>query len=173
MATKQFKSEKIDALKSKLEKAKVAVVTEYKGYSVEEITKLRRALQKEGGDYMVTKNTLAKIAVKGTDFEILNDTLKGPVALAFGYEDQVSPAKIVAKFIKETKKAEVICGALDGQLLDAKQVEALAKTPSKEELYAKMLGCVNSPATGIVGSVNAVMSSLVRAIDAVAKKKTA
>ena len=63
MATKQFKTDKIDALKSKLEKAKVAVVTEYKGFSVEEIQKLRRALQKEGGDYMVTKNTLAKIAV--------------------------------------------------------------------------------------------------------------
>ena len=64
MATKAFKSEKIDALKSKIEKAQVAVITEYKGYTVEEITNLRRALQKDGGDYAVVKNTLAKIAVK-------------------------------------------------------------------------------------------------------------
>ena len=168
MATKAFKEQKIAHIKESAQKAKVAIVTNYKGLSVEEITNLRRALQKAGADYTVTKNTLAKIAMKGTDFEVLADSMKESTAIAFGFEDEVSAAKVVAKFIKETKKAEVICGALDGQLLDA-----LAKTPSKEELYAKMLGCVNSPATGIVGSVNAVMSSLVRAIDAVAKKKTA
>ena len=173
MATKAFKEQKIAHIKESAQKAKVAIVTNYKGLSVEEITNLRRALQKAGADYTVTKNTLAKRAMKGTDFEGLADAMKESTAIAFGFEDEVSAAKVVAKFIKETKKAEVICGALDGQLLDAKQVEALAKTPSKEELYAKMLGCVNSPATGIVGSVNAVMSSLVRAIDAVAKKKTA
>ena len=69
MATKAFKSEKIDALKAKIEKAQVAIVTEYKGYTVEEITNLRRAIQKDGGDYMVVKNTLAKIAVKDTPYE--------------------------------------------------------------------------------------------------------
>ena len=69
MSTKAFKSDKIAQIKEKVEKAQVAIVTEYKGMSVEEITKLRRALQKEDGDYMVTKNTLAKIAFKGTDFE--------------------------------------------------------------------------------------------------------
>ena len=173
MATKAFKQEKIDHIKSNVEKAKVAIVTNYKGLSVEEITNLRRRLQKEGSDYTVTKNTLAKIAVKGTNFEVLSDVMKESTAIAFGFDDEVSAAKVVEKFIKDTKKCEIIAGALDGQLLDAKQVAELAKTPSKEELYAKMLGCVNSPATGIVGSVNAVMSSLVRAIDAVAKKKSA
>ena len=170
MATKAFKEQKIAHIKDYAQKAKVAIVTNYKGLSVEEITLLRRELQKAGADYTVTKNTLAKIAMKGTDFEVLADSMKESTAIAFGFDDEVSAAKVVAKFIKEKKKAEVICGALDGQL---KQVEALAKTPSKEELYAKMLGCVNSPATGIVGSINAVMSSLVRAIDAVAKQKSA
>ena len=70
MATKAFKSEKIDAIKAKVEKAQVAVITEYKGLTVEEITNLRRELQKVGADYTVTKNTLAKIAMKGTDFEV-------------------------------------------------------------------------------------------------------
>ena len=74
MSTKAFKSEKIEAMKAKIEKAQVAILTEYKGYSVEEITKLRRNLQKEGGDYMVTKNTLAKIALKGTEFEVLSES---------------------------------------------------------------------------------------------------
>lgn len=173
MATKAFKEQKIAHIKECAQKAKVAIVTNYKGLSVEEITLLRRELQKVGADYTVTKNTLAKIAMKGTDFEVLTDSMKESTAIAFGFDDEVSAAKVLAKFIKEKKKAEILCGALDGQLLDVKQVEELAKTPSKEELYAKMLGCVNSPATGIVGSINAVMSSLVRAIDAVAKKKAA
>lgn len=173
MATKAFKQEKIEEIKSKLEKAKVAIITEYKGMTVEEIQNLRRELQKVSGDYMVTKNTLAKIALKGTEFEVLNDTFKGPIAVAFGFEDQAAPAKVLAKFIKEKKKGVVVAAALDGQLLSAEQTKALADIPSKEELYAKMLGCVNSPATGIAGAVNAVMSSLVRAIDAVAKQKAA
>ena len=160
-------------MKENFAKAKVAVVTEYRGLSVEEITKLRRALQKENSDYMVTKNTLAKVASKGTQFEVLEEVLKGPVAIAFGFADEVAPAKVLKKFIKEAKKGQVIAAAMDGKLLNAKETEVLADLPSKEELYAKMLGCINSPATGIAGAVNAVMSGLVRAMDRVAKQKSA
>ena len=173
MSTKAFKQEKIEAMKENFAKAKVAVVTEYRGLTVEEITKLRRALQKENSDYMVTKNTLAKVAAKGTQFEVLEEVLKGPVAIAFGFADEVAPAKVLKKFIKEAKKGQVIAAALDGKLLDAKETAVLADLPSKEELYAKMLGCINSPATGIAGAVNAVMSGLVRAMDQVAKQKSA
>lgn len=173
MATKAFKTEKIDAIKAKIEKAQVAIITEYKGLTVEEITKLRREIQKGGGDYMVTKNTLAKIAVKGTDYEILSDKLTGPVALAFGFEDPVSPAKAVAQFIKDTKKCEILGAVLDGKLLDAKEAKALANLPSKAELYAKLLGSINSPASGIVGSINAVMSQLTRTMAAVRDQKAA
>lgn len=171
MATKAFKSAKIDAMKEKFEKAQVAVVTEYKGYSVEEITTLRRNLQKEGGDYMVTKNTLAKIAAKGTNYEAIADLCKGPIAVAFGFDDQVSPAKVVSKFIKDSKKGEILGAVLEGNLLSAAEAKALANLPSKEELYAKMLGSINSPASGIVGSVNAVMASLTRAVAAVRDQK--
>lgn len=171
MSTKAFKQEKIEAMKENFSKAKVAVVTEYRGLTVEEITTLRRSLQKENSDYMVTKNTLAKVASKGTQFEVLSEILKGPVAIAFGFHDEVAPAKILTKFIKEVKKGEIVAAALDGKLLNAKETEVLANLPTKEELYAKMLGSINSPATGIVGAVNAVMSSLVRAMDQVAKQK--
>ena len=173
MSTKAFKNEKIEKIKENVDKAQVAIVTEYRGLSVEEITKLRRELQKTGGDYMVTKNTLAKIALKGTDFEVLADSLTGPVAIAFGFEDQVSPAKAVAKFIKDSKKGAILGGALDGKLLSAQEAEALSKLPSKEELIAKILGSINSPASGIVGSINAVMAQLTRAMAAVRDKKAA
>lgn len=173
MATKAFKSEKIDAIKAKIEKAQVAIITEYKGLSVEEITKLRREIQNAGGDYMVTKNTLAKIAIKGTEYEALAEKLTGPIALAFGFEDPVSPAKAVAKFIKETKKGEILGAVLDGKLLTDKETKDLANLPSKSELYAKMLGSINSPASGIVGCVNGVMAQLTRAMAAVRDQKAA
>lgn len=173
MSTKAFKTDKISQMKEKIEKAKVAIVTEYKGLSVEEITKLRRALQKEDGDYMVTKNTLAKIAVKGTEYEVLTDAFTGPIAVAFGYEDQVSPAKALSNFIKEAKKGKILAAAMDGKLLSAEEAKALANLPTKQEIYAKMLGCINSPASGIANSVNAVLSQLTRTMAAVRDKKTA
>lgn len=171
MSTKAFKENKISEIKEKIDKAQVAIVTEYKGYTVEEITNLRRSLQKEDGDYMVTKNTLAKIAIKGTPYEILADSLKGPIAIAFGFGDQVAPAKALSKFIKDSKKGEILAAALDGKLMSANEAKALATLPSKAEIYAKMLGCVNSPATGIVGGINGVMSALVRAVAAVRDQK--
>ena len=173
MSTKAFKNDKVALIKEKIDKAQVAVVSEYTCLSLEEITKLRRELQKEGGDYMVTKNTLAKIAIKGTPYEVLAETLKGPIAIAFGFTDQVAPAKVLSKFIKDTKKGEIIAAAMDGQLMSAEEAKALANLPSREELYAKMLGCINSPASGIANSVNAVMSSLVRAVAAVRDQKSA
>lgn len=173
MATKAFKSEKIDAIKAKIEKAQAVVITEYAGLTVEDITKLRRETQKGGGDYMVTKNTLAKIAVKGTEYEALAEKMTGPIALAFGFEDPVSPAKAVVKFIKETKKGAIIGAVLDGKLMTEAETKALAELPSKEELFAKMLGSINSPASGIVGSINAVMAQLTRAMAAVRDQKAA
>ncbi len=173
MSTKAFKSEKVAQIKEKVEKAQVAIVTEYQGMSVEEITKLRRALQKEEGDYMVTKNTLAKLAVKDTNYELLSELLTGPIAIAFGYGDQVMPAKALAKFIKETEKGKIVGAVLDGKLLSAEEAKALASLPSKQEIYAKMLGCINSPASGIANSINAVMSQLTRTMAAVRDQKTA
>ena len=173
MSTKAFKSDKVASIKEKLEKAQVAIVTNYNALTVEEITKVRRALQKEDGDYMVTKNTLAKLAIKDTPYEVLSEVLSGPVAIAFGYKDQVVPAKVLSKFIKETKKGEIIAAALDGKFLNANEAKALADLPTKDEIYAKMLGSINSPASGLVYTVNGVMAALTRAVAAVRDQKTA
>ena len=173
MSTKAFKNDKVALIKEKIDKAQVAIVTNFNGLTVEEITKVRRALQKEDGDYMVTKNTLAKIAIKDTPYEVLADVLSGPVAIAFGFKDQVTPAKALSTFIKETKKGEIIAAALDGKFLNANEAKALAELPTKEEIYAKMLGSINSPASGLVYSVNGVMAALTRAVAAVRDQKTA
>ncbi len=171
MATKAFKNEKIEKIKESIAKAKLVIATDYRGLSVEEITELRRRLQKEGSDLTVIKNTLAKIAIKGTEFEPLGDMLKGPVALALGFEDQVAPAKILTKFAKESKKTEILGAVLDGNALNQDEVKKLAELPSKEEIYAKMLGCINAPASGIANATNGVLRGLVTAMDAIREQK--
>ncbi len=173
MATKAFKQEKIQEIKNTALKAKVAIVSDYRGLTVEEITDLRRRLQAEKGDFEVIKNTLAKIAFKDTEFEGLEEFLTGPSAIAYGFEDQVSPAKVLTRFVKEKKKTEIKGGVLDGRVLSLDEVKELSNLPSKEELYARILGGLNSPAGGLVFAINGVMSNLVRAVDEVRKQKEA
>lgn len=173
MATKAFKNDKIQAVKESILKAKVAIVTDYRGMTVEEITTLRRQLQKEGADYTVAKNTLAKIAIKDTPFEPLAEYLEGPTAIAFGFSDEVAPAKVLTQFIKKAKKGEIRGGALDGKALNVSEVKRLAELPSKEELIAKILGSINAPASGLVNTVNGVARALTIAMEEVRKQKEA
>lgn len=173
MATKEFKNQKIEHYKKQFENAKVAVVTDYRGLSVEEITELRRSLQSNQADLTVTKNTLLKVAADGSQFGVISDLMQGPTAIAFGYGDEVGAAKVLAKFIKENKKGEILGAVLDGKLMTADEAKKLATMPGREELYAKMLGSVNSPASGLVYSINGVMSALVRAVAAVRDTKQA
>ena len=173
MATKEFKNEKIEHYKHQFENAKVAVVADYRGLSVEEITELRRNLQAQQSDLTVTKNTLLKVATQGTNFEVISDLMQGPTAIAFGYGDEVGAAKVLSKFIKENKKGEILGAVLEGKLMTADEAKKLASMPAREELYAKMLGSIKSPASGLVNSMNGVMSALVRTMAAVRDTKQA
>lgn len=174
MATKAFKNGKVEDIKELISKAKVAIVSDYRGLSVSEITNLRRRLQKEDGEYAVVKNTLAKIAVKDTKFKGLEEFLKGPSAIALGYGDEVAPAKVILKYLKETKKTnELRGGVLDGKIISADDIKTISNLPTKQELIAKMMGSINSPAQGITNTLNGVASALVRAVDEVRKQKEA
>ena len=170
-ASREAKAKAIDTLKKEICDSSVAIVTDYRGFTVAEITDLRRKLQEKNAEYVVTKNTLTKIAIKDTDFEDLTDFLKGPTAIVLGKSDQVEPAKILQAFIKKAKKGTIKGGLIDGTQLDVEGVSKLADTPSREELYAKMLGSINSPARGIACCVNGVAENLVRALEAVRKQK--
>ncbi len=173
MATKEFKTQKIEHYKHQFENAKVAVVADYRGLTVEEITELRRGLQAQNGDLTVTKNTLCKVAAKDTNFEAVSELMQGPTAIAFGFGDEVAAAKVLSKFIKENKKGEILGAVLEGKVLSADEAKKLASMPSREELYAKMLGSINSPASGLVYSINGVMAALTRAVAAVRDQKQA
>lgn len=174
MATKAFKTDKVEEIKEIIAKAKVAIVSDYRGLSVADVTNLRRRLQKEDGDYTVVKNTLAKIAIKDTKFEGLEEFLKGPSAIAFGFGDEVAPAKVILKYLKEAKKTnEVKGGVLDGKIITAKEVKAISELPSKQELIAKIMGSLSSPAQGLTNTMNGVARALVIAMEEVRKQKEA
>jgi len=173
MSTKQFKNNKIEQFKEIISKAKVAVIADFRGFTVADITELRRSLQKENSDFTVMKNTLAIRAIKDTPFAGLEQYLEGPSGIAFGFGDEVSSAKVITQFIKKAKKGEIRGGSLENNPLTSKEVLRLAELPSKEELYAKMLGSINSPATGLVNTVNGVARALVIAMDQVRQQKEA
>ena len=102
---------------------------------------------------------------------MLKDHLKGPTAILFGLESQVDAAKVLVDFVKENKTMEIKGGVLDGAFLAIDEVVSLSKTPSMDELLAKMMGSINSPATGLAMTINGVTGNLCRVIDAVAKQK--
>lgn len=171
MGNKAAKASLIDELKDEICRSTVAIVTDYRGLTVDEITTLRRSLQENDAEYTVMKNTLAKIAVKDTEYEPLSEFFKGPTAVVLGRADQVAPAKALTQFIKKAKKVNIKGGLLDGKLLSENEVKQLADLPSKEELYARILGGLNSPATGLAMGISGVTRALAIALSEMVKKQ--
>lgn len=145
MAKVEIKAPIIDEIKGYVEKASAAVLVDYRGLTVEEDTRLRKALREAGVVYKVYKNTYLKRAFEGTDFAQLNGHLEGPTAIAFGIEDATAPARIIAEFAKKAPKLEFKAGVVEGVYYDVKGVEKIALIPSREVLISKLLGSLQSP----------------------------
>ena len=152
----EMKKAVVAEIKEKLVAAKSVILIDYRGLTVAEVTELRNQCRKAGVEYAVLKNTMVNLAAKEAGIEGLEGFLKGPTAVAFGMEDAVAPAKVLTEFIKKTKKTEVKCGLLDGQILDAAGVEALAAIPSREVLIAKIMGSMMSAVSKFVYVVEAI-----------------
>ena len=145
------------------------VVTHQNGMTVEESTDLRRQMLAAGASFRVTKNRLARIAMKGTKFEGLDGLFTGPTAVAFS-EDPVAAARVAVNFAKSNDKLTIVGGGLGEKELDQKGVEALAKLPSLDELRARIVGMISTPATRIAGLLQAPGGQLARVINAYAQK---
>lgn len=166
------KREAVSQLKDKFAKATHTFVTEYRGMKVSEMTDLRAQIRKSNAEMAVVKNTLALKALteeQGLQFESL---LKGPTAIVTGYSDPVALAKILSKFQEEVPALVLKGGFLDGKLIGEKDIQNLAKLPSKEELYAKMLGTLMAPVTNLVRTLNAIPQKVAGVMDAIAKTKS-
>jgi len=141
------KEQVISELHEKMAKAKVAIVAEPKGLTVEVVTGLRKKLRDAKVDYRVVKNTLAARAAKGTPVEPLAEKFVGPTAIVISYDDVVAPAKLLADFMKDRENFVIRTAVVEGKVIDAKGVQALAKMPGLPELRAQLLGMLTQPAT--------------------------
>ena len=167
----QQKQEAVADVVDKLKRAHSVVVLDYRGLTVAEVSDLRSKFREAGVEYKVIKNNMLKRAADELKIEGMDDYFKGPTAVAFGYEDPVSPAKILCKFVKDVNKTEIKGGILDGKAMDAKGIESLSKLPSKEELIAKMMGSMNAPITNSALALQAIPRGLACALKAVADQK--
>jgi large subunit ribosomal protein L10 len=167
------KEQKVAALAEKLADAKATFLADYRGINVEQVNKLRNELRGVGVEYLVVKNTLLRLAAQGTSSECMSAHLLGPTALAIATADPVAPAKVLADFAKAHAKFELKGGALEGKVLSANDIRALADLPSREVLLGRLLGSLSAPASNFVGVLAAVPRSLVQVLAAVQEQKAA
>lgn len=161
-------------LSEKIKKSKSIVFAGFNALGVKDNEALRDKLRNEKSEYYVAKKTLINLALKENKLDIDVRNFDGKVAAVFSYEDEVAPAKILGNFRKDKDKENRIFflgGILEGKLLSKDQVEALAKLPSKTELYAKMVGSLNAPISGFVNALAGNLRNLVNVLKAIEEKK--
>ena len=160
---REQKATAIAALKQKLAGARGAVLTDYRGMSVAEITELRTLLRKSAVEYTVVKNTLAKLAVKDTELAGLAAYLDGPTGIAVSRADPLAPSRILTSWGRSRPAFTVKAGMVEGQLVSAADVQTLADLPPREVLLARLAGTLQAPIQGLVN----VLAGPVRALASV------
>jgi large subunit ribosomal protein L10 len=163
---KREKEQIISDLHRQVEKVKAVVLTNYRGLNVEQMNHLRQRLREEKISFNVVKNTLMKLASRGTDLEKLNDYFEGPTAIAVAYENPVSLAKILSDFQKTQPLLEIKAGMIEGKVTPPEEVKALASMPSREVLLAQVLGEIQTPGVQLAGVLLSVLQQVVNVIQA-------
>lgn len=159
--TRHQKEKLVEEVTAKIKDSKSLVFVDYRGLTVEEMTEVRRELRKKGISLKVMKQTLFKRAAQEVGAEIDFDAIKNhPVAIAFG-NDEVEPAKVINDFAKKNEKLEMVGGALNGKSITMAELKALASMPSREEMYAKVVGSLASPLRGVVSVLQGNLRGLV------------
>ena len=165
------KQQEVDRLKDKFVKAQLAIVTDYKGLKVSQITMLRKKLSEKNSELYVVKNRLAKLALKDTPLAILSEYFVGTNAVTIAHGDPVAPAKVLVNFAKDFQHCQFKAATMNGVVLSQSQLEALAKLPSREELIAKLLGSMLAPAQNFVSVLAQIPRQVVNVLAAVRDKK--
>jgi large subunit ribosomal protein L10 len=165
------KADMVAAVEERLKAAKMAIVTEYRGLNVAQITRLRREIRQVSGEYQVIKNTLIKRALKGTVYADLERLLDGPNGWVFAYDDPVVLSKTLIKFADENDKLAIKGGVFEGQFMDPARVKVLSQMPSKPELQAKLLATIQAPATQLARLVQEPGARVVRLLETLRKGK--
>lgn len=170
---RQQKADAIAALKATADNASIALVTDFTGMTVEEMTDLRVKLRAAGVEYQVVKNTLARIALTGGAHEVIGKELTYSNAVAWGHDDPVAAAKVLAEYLKANPKSkmDIKFGSLEGRFLTKAAVQELAKLPGRPELLGRLLGTMNAVPTGFVSLLANVPRGLLNVLTALKDKK--
>ena len=160
----------IQELKSNIENSSIAIMSQYQGITVAEVTELRTKLRAENVTFKVFKNNLAKRALDELDLSEVIEFMSGPTVWAF-CEDAVTPARILKEFANEVNVVSMRGGILDGRPVDAATLDRLADLPSREQLLAQVVGTIALPLRNLVGVLSAVPRSMVNVVDAIRRKK--
>ncbi|MCB0725930.1 MAG: 50S ribosomal protein L10 [Ignavibacteriae bacterium] len=175
---KEQKAESVREIKELIESSEAMYFTDFAGLTVEEVNELRQDFYKSDLKYKVVKNTLTSRALKESEkysshLEKLDEILHGPTSIVFAYKNPVAPAKILKKFADKLDRPKLKLAIVENEVYDSKQLNTLASLPSKEEIISSILGSLDSPASGIVGSINATMRDLFSVIEEVGRKNAA
>ena len=165
------KAETVAVVHERLKAAKMAIVTEYRGLSVAQMTNLRREIRGASGEYQVIKNTLVRRALKDTAFGDLEKLLEGPNGWVFAYDDPVMLSKALIKFADGHDKLAIKGGVFEGRLMDPAGVKVLSQMPSKPELQGKLLAMINAPATQLLRTIQEPGAQMVRLLESLRKTK--
>jgi len=173
MKTKEQKSQEISALTQEIGNASNAFLIDFKGITVPQVTELRKQVRETKSGYIVVKNTLALIALKDSPIVAMREQFNGPTAIAFNANDAVALAKALTKFAKDVPAVQFKGAMLNGQIVPAEQIQAIANLPSRLELVSKLLFILQSPMRGLATVLQANIRNLAVVIDQIGKQKQA
>jgi large subunit ribosomal protein L10 len=174
MVTLEQKKKIVEGLTSRFEKATGVYLVDFETMNVEQVNKFRGELRKVNAEYVVAKNTLIAKAletIEGKEFPA--DKLKGQSGVVLAYDDPTVPSKVIKKAFEKDEKPKLKAALLDGQLFDGSQLKQIASLPSKEDMIAAIMGSLSAPASGIAGSMGALIRDIASMIEEVAKKREA
>lgn len=169
---KADKQDIIEQIKEQFQQSSSAICVDFRGVNVEKITQFRRQVKDVSGNYQVVKNTLARRAIAETPFQELGQFLVGPTGIIFCQGEPMEPAKVATTFVKETNGAlQIKGGIVDGTVFDAKGIEQVSKLPSRQEMLAQLVSNLQSPISGLVGTLEGVTREFVYTLQAIADQK--
>jgi large subunit ribosomal protein L10 len=161
----------VTELHDKFTRAVSAVLADFRGLTVQELTDLRQQLREASLELAVVKNTLARLAVQETAFEKLSPYLKGPTSITFSYRDTVAPAKVLSAYVKKQPKLAVRAGLFEGEVIPAEKISTIADLPPRDVLLAQALATMQGPLAGLVATIQGVLSTFIGTLQAIYEKK--